>query len=63
MTPLQLILADVLAAIFAAAALASLPKFQPECRGWLDRFTWFFVRYTVGPATTLAVASWFLVGR
>ena len=59
----KLILADLLAAVFAAALLASLPNFEPARRGWLPRFAWFVVRYSLPLAAMLVVTSWFVVGR
>ena len=63
MTLPQLVLGGLLAAMFAAAVLASLPTFLPARQGWLPRFTWFLVRYSLPPASMLVATSWFLVGR
>ena len=61
MTFTQLFLDGLFGAIFAAAVLASLPTFQPARRGWVPRFTWILVRYSLPFAAMLVVTSWFLL--
>jgi hypothetical protein len=63
MTFLQLALDGLFGALFAAAVLACQPTFQPARRGWLSRFTWFLLRYSLPLASTLVVASWFVLRR
>lgn len=63
MTFPQLLLDGAFGAVFPAAALASLPTFRPERLGWLPRFTWILIRYSLPFAAMLVVTSWFLVGR
>jgi hypothetical protein len=52
-----------LAAVFAAGALASLPTFQAERRGWVSRFTWILVRYGLPFAAMTVITSWFVLRR
>gem|GEM_PF-6413834 len=63
MTFLQLALDGIVGALFASAVLAALPNFTPDRRGWLPRFGWFFLRYTLPLSSTLVLASWFFLRR
>ena len=59
----QLLQAGFLAALIAAALLASAPGFLPARRGWLPRFGWILLRYVFPPAALVAAISWCLLRR
>ena len=59
----QLLQSGTLAALVAAALLASAPGFEPARRGWLPRFGWFLLRYVLPPVVLVAVVSWCLLRR
>lgn len=63
MTAPQFSLAGLVAALFAAGCLASVPVFEPARRGWLTRFGWILLRYVLPLVAMVAVISWLLLKR
>jgi hypothetical protein len=53
-----LLLDGLAGALFAAAALASVPNFEPNRKGWLPRFLYILVRYALPFVSIPVAAAW-----
>jgi hypothetical protein len=58
MNPWALLLDGLAGALFAAAALASVPNFEPNRTGWAPRFLYILVRYAQPFVSTPVAAAW-----
>ena len=64
MLPLaQVILFGVMVCTIAAAALATLPGFQTERKGFGRRFLYFWWRYCLPMWGAMEIAVWLFTGR